>query len=138
MLEILQARLQQCMHWEIPDVQPGLSKSRGTRNQIAKIPWIIEKRREFEKNIYCASLTIWNTLTVNITAKWNVLKGMGISDHPTCLLRIFYAGQEAIVRMGHGTVDWFRIGKGVWKGCIWSPCLFNLYTEYITWNTWLD
>ena len=136
MLTILQARLQQHVNQELPDVQVGFRKSRGIRDQIANIHWIIEKAREFQKNIYFCFIDyakpfVWNKL-------WKILKEMGIPDHLTGLLRNLYAGQEATVRSGHGTKDWFQIGEGVCQGCILSPCLFNLYAEYIMRNSRLD
>ena len=138
MLKILQARLQQCMNCELPDVQPGFSKGRGTRDQIINIHWIIKKAREFQKNIYFCFIDYANAFDCVITTNWKILKEMGISDHLTCLLRNLYAGQEATVRTGHGTTNWFKIGKGVCQGCILSPCLFNLYAEYIMQNSGLD
>ena len=139
MLKILEARLQQYINWELPDVQAGFRKGRGTRDQTANIRWIIEKAREFQKNIYFF-FTDYNKAfdCVDHNKLWKILKKMGISDHLTCLLRNLYAGQEATVRTGHGTADWFQIGKGVCQGCILSPCLFNLYAEYIMRNTRLD
>ena len=121
------------MNRELPDVQAGFRKGRGTRNQIANIWWIIEKAREFQKKT-SPSLTTLKPLTVWITTNWKILKEMRIPDHLTWLLRNLYAGQEATVRTGHGTIDWFQIGKGVRQGCILSPCLFNFYAEYIMWN----
>ena len=139
MLKILQARLQQYVNRELPDVQAGFRKGRGTRDQIANICWIIEKAKEFQESISTsASLTMLKCLTMWITTNWKILKEMGIPDHLTCLLRNLYAGQEATVRTGHGTTDWFQIGKGVRQGCILSPCLFNLYAEYIMRNAGLD
>ena len=137
MLKILQARLQQYVNHELPDVQADFKKGRGTRDKIANICWIIEKAREFQENI-SASLTMPKPLTVWITTNWKILKEMGIPAHLTCLLRNLYAGQEATVRTGHGTTDWFQIGKGVHQGCISSPCLLNLYAEYIMRNAGLD
>ena len=131
MLKILQARLQQYMKCELPDVQAGFRKGRGTRDQIANIRWIIKKAREFEKSIYFCFIDYTKPLTVWSTTNWKILQEMGIPDHLTCLLRNLYAGQEATVRTGHGKTDWFQIGKGVHQGCILSPCLFNLYAEYI-------
>ena len=131
MLKILQARLQQYVNHELPDVQAGFRKGRGTRDQIANIQWIIKKAREFQKNIYFCFIDYAKTFDcVEHNKLWKVLKDMGIPDHLTCLLRNLYAG-EATVRTGHGTTDWFQIGKGVCLGCILSPCLFNLYAEYI-------
>ena len=126
MLKILQARLQQYMNHELPDVQTGFRKGRGTRDQIANIHWIIKKAREFQKNIYFCFIDYAKAFDCWITTNWKILKDMGIPDHLTCLLRHLYAGQEAIVRTRHGTTDWFQIGKGVHQGCILSPCLFNL------------
>ena len=123
MLKILQASLQQYMNHELPDVQAGFRKGRRTTHQIANICWIIEKAREFQKNIY---FSFW--LCQNL---WLCGSQMGIPDHLTCLLRNLYAGQEATVRTGHGKTNWFQIGKGVCQGCILSPCLFHLYAEYI-------
>ena len=131
MLKILQARLQKHVNQEFPDTQAGFRKGRGTKDQIANICWVIEKAREFEKNIYSVSLTTLKLLTVWITINCAKFLEMGISDHITCLLRNQYASQEATVRTGHGTTDWFQIGKGVCQGCILSPCSFNLYSEYI-------
>ena len=123
MLKILQARLQQYMNRELPDVQAGFRKGRGTRDQIANIRWIMEKAREFQKKTsISALLTMPKPLTVWITITWKILKEMGIPDHLTCLLRNLYAGQEATVTTGYGTTDWFQIGKGVRQGCILSPC----------------
>ena len=130
MLKILQARLQQYMNRELPDVQAGFRKGRGTRDQIANIHWIIEKAREFQKNVYfCFDYTKAFDY-VDHNKLWKILKEMGMPDHLTCILRNLYAGQEATVSTGHGTTDWFQVGKGVCQGCILSPCLFNLYTEY--------
>ena len=137
MFKIFQAGLQQYMNHEIPDVQAGFRKGRGTRDQIANTHWIIEKAKEFQKNIYSALLTMPKPLIVWITI-WKILKEMGIPDHLTSLLRNLYAGQEATVRTGHGTTDGFQIGKGVCQGCILSPCLFNLYAEYIMRNPGLE
>ena len=131
-LKILQSRLQQYVNHELPDVQAGFSKGWGTRDQIANICWIIEKVREFQKNIYCCFIDYAKAFDcVDHNKLWKILKVMGIPGHLTCLLRNLYAGQEAIVRSGHGTTDWFQIGKGVHQRCILSPCLFNLYAEYI-------
>ena len=113
MLKILQDRIQQYMNHELPDVQAGFRKGRGTRHQIANIHWIIEKARQFQKNIYFCFIDYAKPLTVLITISWKILKEMGIPDHLTCLLRNLYAGQEATVRTGHGTTDWFQIGKGI-------------------------
>ena len=125
------------MNRELPDVQAGFRKGRGTKDQIANICWIIEKAREFQKNIYFCFIDYAKDC-VDHNKLWTVLKEMGIPDHLTCLLRNLYAGQEATVTTGHGTTDWFQIGKGVCQGCILSPCLFNLYAEYIMRNTGLE
>ena len=139
MLKILQARLQQYVNHEIPDVQADFRKGRGTRDQIASIYWIIEKTREFQKNIYLCFIDYAKAVdSVDHNKLWNTLKEMGITDHLTCLLRNLYAGQEATFRTGHGTTDWFQIGKGVSQGCILSPCLFNFYAEYIMRNAGLE
>ena len=127
MLKILQARLQQYMNCENPDIQGGFRKGSGTRNQIANCCWIIEKAREFQKNIYFCFIEYAKDFDCADHNKlWKILKEMGIPDHLTCLLRNMDAGQEATVRTVHGTTDGFQIGKGVRQGCIWSPCLFNL------------
>ena len=127
-LKILQARLQQYRNHEIPDVEAWFRKGRGIRYQIAHIWWIMEKAREFQKNIYFCFIDYAKAFAcVDHNKLWKILKGMGIPDHLTCLLRNLCAGQEATVRTGHGTTDWFQIGKGVCQGCILSPCLFNLY-----------
>ena len=125
MLKILQARLQQYMNRELPDVQAGFRKDSGPRNQIANIHWIIKKAREFQKNIYCFINYAKAFDRVDHNKLWKILQKMGIPDHLTCLLRNLYAVQEATVRTGHGTIDWFQIGKGVGQGCILSPCLFD-------------
>ena len=139
MLKILQARLQQYVNRELPDVQTGFRKGRGTRDQIANILWIIRKAREFQKNIYFCFIDYAKAFDcVDHNKLWKILKEMGIPDHLICLLRNLYAGQEATVRTGHGTTDWFQIGKGVCQGYILSPCLFNLYAEYIMRNTGLE
>ena len=122
MLKILQARLQQYMNHELPDVQAGFRKGRGTRDQIASIHWIIEKAREFQKNIYFCFIDYTNAFDcVDHSKLWKILKEMGISD----LLRNLYAGQEATVRTRHGTTDWLQIWKGVRQDCVLSSCLFN-------------
>ena len=120
------------MNHELPDVQAGFRKGRGTRDQIANIHWIIEKASEFQKNIYFCFIDYAKVFDyMDHNKLWKILKEMGIPDHLTCLLRNLYAGQEIIVRTGHGITDWFQIGKGVHQGCIPSPCLFNLYAGYI-------
>ena len=133
MLKILQARLQQYVNHELPDVQAGFRKGRRNRDQIANIHWIIEKEREFQKNIY---FCLFDYAKTSDFVDHNKLKNSssdgGIPEHLTCHLRNRYAGHEATVRIGHRTADWFQIGKGVCQGCILSPCLFNLYSECIT------
>ena len=132
MLKILQARLQQYVNYELPDVQAGFRKGRGTRDQTPNIHWITEKSREFQKKTSISALFITpKPLTVQITTNWKILKEMGIPDHLTCLLRNLCGGQEATVRTKHGTIDWFQIGKRVHQGCILSSCLFNFYTDYL-------
>ena len=127
------------MNHELPDVQPGFRKSRGTRDQIANIRWFIKKAREFQKNIYFCFIDYVKAFDcMDHNKLWKILKEMGIPDYLTCLLRNLYAGQEATVRTGHGTTDWFQIGKGVRQGCILSPCLCNLYAEYIMRNSGLE
>ena len=139
MLKIVQARLQQYVNHELPDVQAGFRKGRGTRDQIANICWIIKKATEFQKNIH-----LWFTDyakafdCVDHKKLWNILKEIGIPDHLNCLLRNLYASQEATVRIGHGTTDWFQIGKGACQCCILKPCLFNFYAEYIMRNAGLE
>ena len=139
MLKILQDRLQQYVNRELPDVQAGFRKGRGTRDQIANICWIMEKAREFQKNIYFCFIDHAKAFDcVDHHKLWEILKERGIPDHLTCLLRNLYAGQEATVTTGHGATDWFQTGKVVHQGCILSPCLFNLYSEYIMRNAGLD
>ena len=139
MLKILQASLQQYANHELPGVQAGFRKGRGTRDQIANIRWIIKNAREFQKNIYFCFIEYANAFDcVDHNKLWKILKEIGISDHLTCLLRNLYAGQEATIRTGHGKTDWFQIAKGVRQGCILSPCLFNLYAEYIMRNAGLE
>ena len=138
MLKILQARLQQYVNCELPDVQVGFRKGRGTIDQIANILWIIKKAREFQKNIYFCFIDYAKAFgCVEHNKLWKILKEMGIPDHMICLLRNLYAGQEVTVRIGHG-IDWFQIGKGVCQGCILSPCSFHLYAEYIMRNAGLE
>ena len=123
------------MNQELPDVQTGFRKDRGTIDQIANMCWIIKKARELQKNIYFCFTDYAKAFDyVDQNKLWKNLKEIWVPDHLTCLLRNLYAGQEATVRTGHGTMDWFQIGKGVHQGCILSPCLFNLYAEYITQN----
>ena len=139
MLKIFQARLQQYVNCDLPDVQAGFRKGRGTRDQIANILWVIKKAREFQKNIYFCFIDYAKAFDcVNHNKLWKMLKEMGIPDHLTCLLRNLYVVQEATFRTGHGTMNGFQIGKGVCQGCILSPCLFNLYAEYIMQNAGLD
>ena len=129
------------MNHELPNVQAGFRKGRGTFlvRQIANIHWIIEKAKEFQKNTYFCFIDYAKAFDcVNHNKLWKILKELGIPDHLTCLLRNLYAGQEATVRTRHGTTDCFQIGKGVCQGCTLSPCLFNLYAEYIMRNTGLD
>ena len=126
------------LNHEIPNVEASFRKGRETKDQTASIHWIIEKAREFQKNIYCFIAYVKAQSCVDHNKLWKILKEMGIPDHLTCLLRNLYAGQEAIVRTGHGKTDWFQIGKGVRQGCILSPCLFNLYAEYIMRNVGLE
>ena len=139
MLKILQTRIQQYMNQGLPAVQAGFRKSRGTRVQIANVCGIIERAREFQKNIYFFFVDYTEVFDcVDYNKQWKILKEMGIPDHLTCLLRNLYVGQEAIVRTRHGITDRFQIGKGVCQGCILSPCLFNLYAEYIMQKAGLD
>ena len=139
MLKIFQTRLQQYVNRELPYVQAGFRKGRGTRDQIANICWIIEKAREFQRNIYFCFIDYAKAFdSVDHNKLWKILKEMGIPDHLICLLRNLYAVQEATVRTGHGTTDWFQIGKGVYQGCILSPYLFNLYAQYIMRNAGLE
>ena len=139
MLKILQGRFQQYMKRELPDVQAGFRKGRGTRDQIANILWIMGKAREFHKNIYFCFIDYAKAFDyVNHNKLWKILKKMGIPEHLTCLLRNLYAGQEAVFRTRQGTTTWSKIGKGVCQGCILSPCLFNLYAEYIMRNAGLE
>ena len=127
------------MNRELPDVQAGFRKGRGTRGQIASISWIMEKAREFQKNIYFCFIDYAKAFDcVDHNKLWKILREMGITDHLTCLLRNLYAGQEATVRTGHGTTDWFQIGKRVRQSCVLSSCLFNFYAEYIMRNAGLE
>ena len=140
-LKSLQVRLQQSVNQELLDLQAGFRKGRGIRDQIGNIRWIIKKAREFRKNIYFCFIDYAKSTSfdcVDHNKQWKILKEMGIPDHPTCLLRNLYTGQEATVRTGYGTTDWFQIGKGVCQGCILSPCLFNLHAEYIMKNAGLE
>ena len=132
MIKILQARLQQYVNQELPDVQAGFRKGRGIRDQIANLCWIIEKAREFQKNIYFCFIN-YTFDCMDHSKLWKIPQEMGIPDHLTCLLRNLYAGQEATE-----TIDWFQIGKGICQVCILSPCLFNLYAKHIMQNARLD
>ena len=136
-VKILQARLQQYMNQEFPNIKAGFRKGRETRNQIANVRWIIEKARKFQENIHFIDYT--KTFDcVNHNKLWKILKDFGIPDHLTCLLRNLYAGHEATVRTGHGTIGLVPNWEGVPQGCILSPCLFNFYAEYIMQNVELD
>ena len=137
--KILQVRVQQYVNCELPHVQAGFRQSRGTRDQISSICWIIKKAREFQKNIdFCCIDYAKAFDCVDHDKLWKILKEMGIPDNLTRLLRNLYVGQEATVRTGHGTTDWFQIRKEVCQGHILSPCLFNLYEEYIMRDSGLD
>ena len=139
MLKSLQERLQLYMNCELPDIQAGFRKGRGTRDQIANVPWIIEKSRESQKNIYFCFIEYAKAFDcVDHNNVWKILQQIGVPDYLTCLLTNLYAGQQATVRTGHGTTDWFQIGKGVHQGCILTSYLFNLYAEYIMRNAGLD
>ena len=123
------------MNRELPDVQAGFRKGRGTRDQIANIRWILEKAKEFQKNIYFCFIDYAKAFDcVDHNKLWKILKEMGIPDHLIWLLRNLYGGQKATVRTGYGTTDWFQIGKGVCQGCILSPCLFNFYAPNAGWK----
>ena len=120
------------MNREVPDVQAGFRKGRGTRDLIENIHWIMEKAREFQKNNYFCFIDYAKAFDcVDHNKLWKILQEMGIPDHLICLLINEYAGQEATVRTGHGTADCFQIGKGIYQGCLLSPCLFNLCADYI-------
>ena len=139
MLKILLVRLQQYLNHELPDVQDGFRKGRGTRDHIANICWIIKKAKEFQKNIYFCFIDYAKAFDcVDHNKLWKILKEIGILDHLTCLLRNLYADQESTVRTEHGTTDWFQIGEEVHQSCILSPRLFNLYAEYIMRNAGMD
>ena len=132
MLKILQDRLQQYMKCEFPNVQAGFIKGRGTRDQMAGIRWIIKIAKEFQKKHHFCFVDYAKPFVYVVHSKlWKILQEMGIPDHLTCLLRNLYSGQEATVRTGHGTTEWFQFGNGVCQGCILSSCLFNLYAKYI-------
>ena len=139
MLKIPHARLQQYVNRELPDLQVGFRKGRVTRDQITNICWIIKKPRDCQKDIYFCFTDYAKAFDcVDHDKLWKILQDMGIPDHLICLLRNLYSGQEATVRTGHRTTDWFQIGNGVRQGYILSPCLFNLYAEYIMRNAGLD
>ena len=139
MLKILYARFQHYTNQEIADVQAGFRKGRGARDQIAYICFIIEKAREFQKNIYLCFINYAKAFDcVDHNKLWKAFKEMGIPDHLTCLLRNLYAGQEATVRTLYVTTDWFKTEKGIWQGCLLLPCLFNPYAEHIMRNARLD
>ena len=129
MLKILQARLQQYLNRELPDVQAGFRKGRGTRDQIANIHCIAKKQESSRKTCFCFIDYAKAFDCVDHNKLWKILKELGIPDHLICLQRNLYIGQEAAVRTGHGKTDWFQVGKGVCQGCILSPCLINLYAE---------
>ena len=137
MLKILQARLQQYMNQELPDIQAGFRKGRGTKDQIANIRWVIKKSKRVPK-IYLFLDYAKAFDCVDHNNLWKIIQEMGIPEHLTCFLRNLYAGWEETVRAGHGTTDWSQIGKGVHQGCILSPYLFNLYAEYVMRNTGLN
>ena len=138
-LKILHARLQHYVNQELPDVWAEFRKGRGTRDKIANIRWIIEKAKEFQKNIYLCFIDYTKAFDYEGHDKlWRALSETGKPDHLTCLLRNLYAGQEATVRTLYGTTDWFRIEKGVQPDCLLSPCLFNLYAEHIMRNAKLE
>ena len=132
MLKIVQARLQEYVNRELPDVQAGFRKARGTRDQITNICWIIKKVKEFQKNIYFCFIDYAKAFDcVDHNKLWQILQEMGIPDHLTCLLRKVYAGQEATVRTRHGTTDWLQVGKEIHQSCILSPWLFTRYHMYL-------
>ena len=127
------------MNRELPDIQAGFRKGRGTRDQIANIHWIMEKAREFQKNVYFCFIDHAKAFDcVDHNKLWKIPREIGIPDRLICLLRNLYAGKEATVRTRHGTMDWFQTGKGVSQGCILPTCLFNLYAEYLMRNAGLD
>ena len=139
MLKMPQAKHQQYVNHELPDVPAGFRKGRGTRDQIASTHWIIENAREFQKNIYFCFIDQAKSFDcVDHNELWKTLQEMGIPNRLSCLLRNLYSGEETTVRTGHETIDWFQIGKGVCQGCILSPYLFNLYAEYIMRNAGLE
>ena len=127
------------MNRELEGIQAGFWRGKGTRDQIANIHCVMKKARELQKHIYFCIIDYTKAFDcVDHHKLWKILKEMKIPAHLTCFLRNLYAGQEATVRTGHGTTDWFQIGKGVRQGCILSPCLFNFYAQYIMWNAGLD
>ena len=138
MLKILQARLQQYVNRKLPDVQAGFRKGRGNRSNCQHLLDHQKSKRVPEKHLFLFYWLYQTLDSVDHNKLWKIIKGVGISDHLTCLLRNLYAGQETTVGNGHGTTDWFQIGKGVHQGCISSCCIFNLYAEYIMRNAWLD
>ena len=139
MLKILQARIQQYMNCEHPDVQAGFRKGRGTRDQNANMLWIIENAKEFQKNIYFCFTDYAKAFGyVDHNKLWKILKEMGIPHHLACLLRNLYTDQKPTVRTRNGTTNWFQTGKRICQGCILSPCLFNLYAEYFMRNAGLE
>ena len=138
MLKIVQARLQQYMNCEIPDVQAGLGKAEEPEIKFPTSTGSPKKEKSSRTTSTSALLTMPKPLTVWVMTNWKILKGMGIPDHQTCLLRNLYASQEATIRSGHRTTNWFQIGKGVHQDCILSPCLFNLYAGYVMRNAGLD
>ena len=138
MFKILQAWLQQYVNPELPDVPAGFRKGRGTRNQIANIHWIIKKAREFQENIYFCFTDYAKAFDCVDHTKLENSSRDGNTRPPDLLLRNLYAGQEATVKTGHGITDWFQIGKGVRQGCVLSPCLLNLYAEFIMRNAGLE
>ena len=138
-LKILHASLQHYVNQELSDIQAGFRKGRGIRDHIARIHWITEKAREFQRDIYLWCINYAKAFDcVDHDKVWKALEEMGIPDHLTCLLRNLCAGQEATVRTLYGTTDCLKIEKGVWQSCLLSPCLFNLYTENIMRNPRLD
>ena len=138
MLKILQGRLQWYLNWEIPVYKLGFKRAEEPEIKLSTFIGHGESKGILRKLLISVSLTMLKPLTVRITTNWKILKLMGVPGHLTCFLRNLYASQEATVRTGHWTVDWFKIGKWVWQGCESSPCLFNLYSEYIMWNAGLD
>ena len=139
MLKILQARLQKYLNQELQDAQAGFLKVKGTKNQIANIRWVTGKAREFQKNTYFCFTDYEKAFDcLDYNKLWKILKEMEIPEHLTCLLRNLYVGQEVTVRTRHGIMDWFKIGKRICQDCTLSPCLFNLYAEYIMQNIGLD